>query len=110
MLGKTAEVEQGEVYKHDGLWRDKPYAIPKLVIEVCDKGNLDKDIASLIWAVETWGANGILVLFEDSDFHAAQRKLAQEKPIHPIKCEDVLKLHSLLQAGNIKAIKSIFGI
>ena len=48
ILGKVAEGPWGPVYKHDCVWKDNPYANPKLVWEVCDKGNLDKDIASLI--------------------------------------------------------------
>lgn len=110
MLDKKAESPWGPVYKHDCVWRDKPYADPKLVIEVCDKGNLDKDIASLIWAVKNWNAKCILVLFEESDFQAAQKKLAQESQIYPLRVDDVLKLHSLLQAGNTQAIRSIFAV
>ena len=110
MLGKKAEGPWGPIYKHDCVWKDNPYANPKLVVEVCDKGNLDNDIASLIWAAKNWNAEGILVLFEESDFHTAQKKLAQESQIYPLKAEDVLKLHSLLQAGYAQAIKSIFTI
>ena len=101
-LGKVAEVKWGPVYKHDCVWKDNPYANPKLVVEVCDKGNLDKDIASLAFAVKNWGANTILVIFEESDFQAAQKKLAQERQIHCLKADDMVKLHSLLQAGNIQ--------
>jgi len=108
MLSKKAEGPWGPVYKHDCVWRDNPYANPKLVWEVCHKGILDKDIASLIWAVKNWGAKGILVLFEESDFHTAQNKLAHESQIYPLKVEDLLKLHSLLKAGNTKAVRSIF--
>jgi len=110
MLGKKAEGPWGPVYKHDCVWRDNPYANPKLVWEVCDKGNLDKDIASLIWAVKSWNAKGILVVFDELDFHTAQRKLAQESQICPLKAEDILKLHSLLQSGYAQAIRSIFTI
>lgn len=109
-LGKVVEVKWGPVYKHDCVWKDNPYANPKLVMEVCDKGNLDKDIASLLWAVKNWGANSILVIFDESDFHAAQRKLAHEKQVCPVKADDLLKVHSLLQAGYIQVIKSIFDI
>jgi hypothetical protein len=108
MLGKSAEGPWGPVYKHDCVWRDNPYSNPRLVWEICDKGNLDKDIASLIWAVKNWSAKGILVLFEESDFHTAQKKLAQESQIYPLKAADVLKLHSLSQAENIKAVRSVF--
>jgi len=90
MLGKVTEPVLGVPYKHDCVWRDNPYATPKLVWEVCDKGNLDKDIASLIWTVKNWGANGILVTFGESDFYTAQKKLAQESQIHPLKAEDIL--------------------
>lgn len=110
MLGKVIEPVTGAPYKHDSVWRDHPYANPKLVWEVCDKGILDKDIASLIWAVKNWGAKSILVLFEESDFHTAQNKLAQERQIYPLKAEDALKLHSLLQAGYAQAIKAVFTI
>ena len=110
MLGKVTEPVPGVPYRHDCVWRDNPYATPKLVWEVCDKGNLDKDIASLIWTVKNWGANGILVTFGESDFYTAQKKLAQESQIHPLKAEDILKLHSLLQAGNTQAIRSIFTV
>ena len=110
MLGKKAKGPWGPVYKHDCVWRDNPYANPKLVVEVCDKGNLDKDIASLIWAVKNWNASGILVLFEESDFQAVRKKLAQENQIYPLKADDFLKLHSLLQAGNTEAVRSIFAI
>ena len=110
MLGKTAEGPWGPIYKHDCVWKDNPYANPKIVVEVCDKGNLDKDIASLLWAVKNWGAKGILVVFGKSDFQAAQRKLAQESQIYPLRAADVLTLHSLAKAGNVQAIKSIFGV
>jgi len=110
MLGKRAEGPWGPVYKHDCVWKDNPYANPKLVWEVCDKGNLDKDIASLLWAVKNWDACGILVLFEESDFYTAQKKLAQESRIYPLKAEDVLKLHSLLQAGYAQAIRTVFAM
>jgi len=110
MLGKTTEGPWGPVYKHDCVWKDNPYANPKLVVEVCDKGNLDKDIASLLWAAKNWGAKGILVAFEESDFQAAQKKLAHESQICSLKAADMLKLHALLQAGKVQAIKSIFGI
>ena len=110
MLGKNTEGPWGPVYKHDCVWRNNPYANPRLVWEVCDKGNLDKDIASLIWAVKNWSAKGILVLFEESDFYTAQKKLAQESQIYPLKADDMLKLHSLSQAGDIEAIKSIFAV
>jgi hypothetical protein len=108
MLGKVTEPVVGVPYKHDCVWKDNPWANPKLVVEVCDKGILDKDIASLDWAVTSWGAKGILVIFDAADFQSAQKKLAQKSQIYPIKAEDILKLHSLLQAGNIKAVRSIF--
>ncbi|MBL7119316.1 MAG: hypothetical protein ISS53_01380 [Dehalococcoidia bacterium] len=110
MLGKAVEGPWGPVYRHDCVWKDNPYANPKLVMEVCDKGNLDKDIASLLWAVKTWGATGILVAFDQSDFQATKRKLAEESHIYPLKADDVLRLHSLLQAGHIQAIRAIFGV
>jgi hypothetical protein len=108
MLGKRAEGPWGPVYKHDCIWRDNPYANPRLVWEVCDKGNLDKDIASLIWAVKNWNAKCILVVFDEPDFYTAQKKLAQESQICPLKAEDILKLHSLVQTRGAQAIKSIF--
>jgi len=80
------------------------------VIEVCDKGNLYKDFTSLEWAVTTWGAKGILVIFDDSDFHKAKEMLVQKSQIYPLKAEDMIKFHSLLQAGNTQAIKSIFTV
>jgi hypothetical protein len=110
MLGKTAEGPWGPIYRRDCVWKDNPYANPKIVVEVCDKGNLDKDIASLLWAVKNWGARGILVVFGESDFQAAQRKLAQENQIYPLRAADVLTLHSLAKAGNVQAIRSIFGV
>lgn len=110
ILGKSTESVLGVPYKHDCVWRDNPWANPKLVVEVCDKGILDKDIASLDWAVTSWGAKGILVIFDAADFQSAQKKLAQKSQIYPIKAEDMLKLHSLLQAGNIQAVRSIFAV
>lgn len=108
MFGKKAEGPSGPVYKHDCVWRDNPYANPKVVWEVCDKGNLDKDIASLTFAARNWSAKSILVIFEESDFQAAQKKLAQESQIYTLKPEHVLCLHSLLQAGYAQAIRAIF--
>ena len=110
MLGKIAETNWGPKYKHDCVWKDNPYANPKLVVEVCDKGNLYKDIVSLPWAVQTWGAKGILVLFDDSDFQAAKGQFHPGSQVYPLKATDMLKLHSLLQAGYIEAIRSIFGL
>lgn len=108
MLGKVTEPMSGVPFKHDCVWRDNRYTIPKLVVEVCDKGNLPKDILSLDWAVANWGAKSILVIFDATDFQAAQTKFGQRSEIYPIKAEDMLKLHSLLQAGNVKALRSIF--
>ena len=110
MLGRIAEVKSGPKFEYDCVWKDNPYASPKLVIEVCDKGNLYKDITSLEWAVTTWGAKGIWVIFDDSDFHKAKEMLAQKSQIYPIKAEDMLKLHSLLRAGYTQAIRSIFAV
>jgi len=109
-LGKIAEVECGPVFKHDCVWRDNPYANPKVVWEVCDKGNLDKDIASLIFAARNWGAKSILVIFEESDFQVAQKKLAQESQIYPLRADDMIKLCSLFRGGNIQAVRSIFTV
>ncbi|MCJ7669613.1 MAG: hypothetical protein MUO61_03735 [Dehalococcoidia bacterium] len=110
MLGKIAEVKWGPKFEYDCVWKDNPFASPKLVIEVCDKGNLYKDITSLDWAVTTWGAKGIWVIFDDSDFHKAKEMLAQKSQIYPIKAEDMLKLHSLLQSGYAQVIRSIFAV
>lgn len=110
MLGKIANVKWGPKYEYDCVWKDNPYANPKLVIEVCDKGNLYKDITSLNWAVTTWAAKGVWVIFDDSDFHKAKEMLGQESQIYPLKAEDVLKLHSLLQAGYAQAIRAMFSI
>lgn len=110
MLGKTAEIQSGAVYKHDCVWKDNPYANPRVVFEVCDKGNLDKDIASLHWANQNWRAHSILVVFDDSDFIAAQKKLAQEKQIYLLKVADMLQLHSMSKAGCIEAVRCIFAI
>lgn len=110
MLGKIAETNWGPKFKHDCVWKDNPYANPKAVIEVCDKGNLYKDIVSLPWAVSNWGAKGILVVCEESDFHATQRKLLPGSQVYPLKAADMLKLHSLVQAGYIQAIRAIFSI
>ena len=109
-LGKVTEPMPGVPFKHDCVWRDNRYTIPKLVVEVCDKGNLPKDILSLDWAVTNWGAKGILVIFDESDFQAAQSKFAQKSQIYPIKTEDMLKFHSLLQAGNTQVISCIFTV
>jgi hypothetical protein len=113
ILGKSTEPVLGVPYKHDCVWKDNLYASPKLVIvviEVCDKGNLDKDIASLDWAVASWGAKGILVIFDAADLQSAQKKLAQKSQIYPLKAEDLVKLHSVFQAGDAQAIRSIFAI
>jgi hypothetical protein len=110
MLGKIVEGPWGPVYRHDCVWKDNPYANPKLVVEVCDKGNLYKDIVSLPWAVQTWAAKGILVVFEDSDFQAAKAQFPPGSQVYPLKAEDMLKLHSLLQAEYIQAIRSIFSL
>jgi hypothetical protein len=110
MLGKIAEVKWGPKFEYDCVWKDNPFASPKLVIEVCDKGNLYKDITSLDWAATTWGAKGIWVIFDDSDFHKAKEMLAQKSQIYPLKAEDVVKLHSLLQAGYAQAIRSMFAV
>jgi len=37
MLSKIAEVESGPLYRHDCVWKENPYANPKLVVEVCDR-------------------------------------------------------------------------
>ena len=110
ILGKMAEVEWGPVYRHDCVLKENPYANPKLVVEVCDKGNLDKDIASLTWANQNWGAKGILVIVHKSDFNSAQNKLPAGAQICLVKGEDVVQLRSLVKSAGIDVFKLIFSL
>jgi len=110
MLGKTVEVGWGPIYRFDCVWKDNPYANPRLAVEVCDKGNLDKDIASLHWAEQNWGAKGILVAVEEGDFQAAKKKVARGSQTHPLRARDMVMLHLMLSEGNTEAVRCIFGV
>lgn len=109
-LGKKVDTETGPVYKHDVSWKDNPYKPPSLVIEICDKGILDKDILSLNWAVQTWGVKCILVTVDDKDYDNALKKLGNNTSLHVMKASDFQKLHSIVVAVGSETLKSLFGV
>lgn len=108
ILRKDAQGPFGIDYKHDVIWRDNSYKLPSHVWEVCDKGNLDKDIASLTAATDPdkWGSKGFLVVINDNDYDNAKKKLTG-KPVKVLKSDTVNKLSDLLQDIDIELIKLI---
>lgn len=110
-LGKIVETESGPVFRHDVSWKDSPYRNPCLVIEICDKGVLDKDLQSLSWAShpQNWGAKGILVIVDDKDYESALRKLAPGTSIYLMKAADFQKLYSIVISAGKEILRSIFG-
>lgn len=109
-LGKISEPGSGPVFRHDIWWKDNPYKQPSLVIEVCDKGALDKDILSLSWAWEKLGAKGILVIVDDKDYQNALNKLPPGGSTLAIRAADFAKLHSVLSSAGKDILKAMFGV
>lgn len=111
-LGKTVEVDCGKAYKYpydyDNLWRANQFKPPQWVIEICDKGSLDKDIASLKWANENLEAKCIWLIVDRQDFATAQKKLTGRKQIYIVEADTMRQLHSLLQA-NADFLRTLFG-
>lgn len=108
MLGKVVEVEAGPVYKHDISWKENQWANPYLVTEICDKGNLDKDIQSLNWAAQNWKARGILIIVDDKEYASVAKKLAGV-PVLTLRAEDFVKLHSVANSAGADVLKLMFG-
>ncbi len=108
-LGKTVDTGSGVDYKHDVLWKDNAYKGPSHVWEICDRGNLDKDVAALTAAADPqkWGAKAILVVTGDNEYSSAQKKLAG-KPVLVVRSEVVKRTAELVNSGDIEFVKSIF--
>lgn len=108
-LGKKVELEwRGPEYRHDIVWKDKEYLPPSTVIEVCDKGALEKDILALEWACHNLKATAMLITINDNDFAQAKRRLPETSNIIVAKAETVIKLKELLEL-DYELIKAIFG-
>lgn len=110
LLGRNVEPVANALYRHDCVWKENPWQTPRLVVEICDKGILDKDITSLGWAMRNWGAKGILVIVDDSDFLSAQRKLTGESDIYLLRATSFVQLHSLMKEGYVQVLKTLFGL
>lgn len=109
LLGKKVELEwRGPEYRHDVVWKDREYLPPSTVIEVCDKGVLEKDILALEWAYHNLKATALLIAINDSDFVQAKRRLPERSNILVVKAQAVEKLKDLLES-DYKLIKAIFG-
>jgi len=85
-------------FRHDVVWR-KGGREPFIVIEVCDGGSLDKDLASLQWAAnpENWGATGILVL-DERDRQRALNRLGASNQIFVVPFDIGKSLCKLMQS------------
>jgi len=94
-LGYSQGNLHGATYNHDSTFSKGELRTPFLVWEVCDGGNLDKDIASLQWAVFNWDTTGILVVTDSKDMGRAQTRLTTPK-VRVIKDDFVDKLHEII--------------
>ena len=96
-LGHSTQPTQAP-FRHDVVWR-KGRREPFIVVEVCDGGSLDKDLASLQWAVnpENWGASAILVL-DEKDKQRALSRLGASKHIFVIPFDTGEDLCKLIQS------------
>ena len=106
-LGKSVEREwKVAEYRHDVVWREKPYRTPSVVFEVCDSGSLEKDILSLEWARVNLPAIAILVA-KDGDFDHAKRRLPIGSQTIITKGESIKRLHELLQ-NDPELLRAVF--
>lgn len=109
-VGRAVTASEGPVYKHDVLWRKSAYGSPTEVIEVCDSGNLEKDILSLQWATEpnNWGSRGFLVVVDDRDMEKAAKRLGKKPQIFLVSGSFVKELHAMATGDNISVLRAIF--
>ena len=95
-LGKDVQAWPGALYRHDAVWKDNPYKNPDIAWEVCDSGNVDKDIASLVWACDNWGATGILVMVDKAEIDRIKQKLPSGKRIVVISADTLQQVSELV--------------
>lgn len=108
LLGKKVELEwRGPEYRHDVVWKDKEFLSPSTVIEVCDKGVLEKDILALEWAHHNLKAMALLIAISDNDFMQAKRRLPERSNIIVVKTQAIEKVKELLES-DYELIKAIF--
>lgn len=107
-LGKSVEREwKVAEYRHDVVWREKPYRTPSVVFEVCDSGSLEKDILSLEWARVNLPATTILVVAKDGNFDYAKRRLPMGSQTTIVKGESLKRLYELIQ-NDLELLRAVF--
>lgn len=107
-LGKSVEREwKVAEFRHDVVWKEKPFRTPSVVFEVCDSGSLEKDILALEWARANLPATAILVVAKDSDFDHASRRLPAESETLVVKGKSMKMLCELAQ-NDLKLLKAVF--
>lgn len=105
-LGWVVRREQGAVYRHDLSFSRNQYQSPRVVIEICDKGNVDKDIASLNWAVKNLQCGAILATVDERDYHKATAAVGDNQDIVVVKAQAIHQLSSLV--SQIALLRMLF--
>jgi predicted RNA-binding protein len=107
-LGKSIEREwRVAEFRHDVVWKEKPFRTPSVVFEVCDSGSLEKDILALEWAGVNLPATAILVVAKDNDFDHASRRIPAESKTLVVKGQSIKMLYELMQ-DNLKLLRAVF--
>lgn len=107
-LGYYPSPGEGPVYWHDVLWKRGEYKRdPSHVIEICDAGSLPKDFDALNWANENWGARGILVVTDETDYRKAKERFKGQPKNTVVKADSVDRLYELI-VTDLEFLKSIF--
>ena len=107
-LGKSVEREwKVAEYRHDVVWKEKPFRAPSVVFEVCDSGSLEKDILALEWARVNLPATAILVVAKDSDFDHASRRLPAGSKALVVRGESIKMLYELIK-NDLELLKAVF--
>ena len=107
-LGKSVEREwKVAEFRHDVVWKEKPFRTPSVVFEICDSGSLEKDILALEWARVNLPATAILVVAKDSDFDHASRRLPAGSETFVAKGQSIKVLHELIK-NDFALMKAVF--
>jgi hypothetical protein len=95
-------------YRYDVPLARSYYVPPDIVVEICDRGSVDKDFASLNWARQNWDAKSLLITVDHGDFKKAQTVVGGTPNIFIMKAETLRQLHSLVEAGDAPILKALF--
>jgi hypothetical protein len=96
-FGYNTEPSQNAPYRHDVVWR-RGKREPFICMEICDSGNLDKDLAALQWATdpENWGAKCALAVADEQNRVRAERRLGRREEIWVMTFEEATSMANLL--------------